>query len=233
MKYFLLLVICLPALSFPATSSAQRTDKQMSGCAWYYTKPPKAMKAFVSFFDTLRFAPGERIADIGAKGANIAGVLSMFYSHLDITMEDIDSTCLNDEQAAYVLRYYASINGNKEPEDIRLHVVIGNDTSTTLPGAAYQKVFFINTYHEVTKPKQMVDELYRILAPGGILYAQEKLTSKRHIKRKDCGHIMPLEEEFVKQFTDAGFQVLKVNVSETYRQGVVRVRSCWYQFRKA
>lgn len=232
MKYHLSVLILLSALSVPIASGAQRSDEQMSDCAWYYSKPKKAMKDFVRYFDTLHFAPGERIADIGAKGANLAGVLSMFYTDLDITLEDIDSSCLNNEQAAYVLRYYAGINDGKHPQGISVHVVIGNDSSTTLPDAAYQKVFFINTYHEVTKPKQMIADLHRILAPGGTLYAQEKLASTKQVKRKDCGHIMPLEKDFVKQFTDAGFQVLKVNVTESFMQKGDRIRSCWYQFRK-
>lgn len=221
------------ALLAPFALNAQRTDKQMANCAWYYTSREKAQKDYATYFDTLRFAPGEHIADIGAKGASLAGVLSMFYSDLNITLEDIDSSCLNDEQVAFVLRYHAKLNGGKQPQDIRTRVVIGNDSSTTLPDAAFQKVFFINTFHEVRKRKAMLADLHRILAPGGILYAQEKLAkSKAGIKRKDCGHIMPTEAEFVHAFEEAGFEVVKMNVSESFRRKGHKIRSCWYQFRK-
>ena len=162
----------------------------------------------------------------------MAGVLSMFYPNIDITLEDIDSSCLNDRQVAFVLDYYAGVNDGKKPEDIRCHVVIGNDTSTTLPDAAFQKVFFINTYHELTKPKQMLADLYRILAPGGVLYVQEKVTESKRLRRKDCGHLMPVEAALLKAFSDAGFKLLKANTTERHRMKGDRVRSRWYRFRK-
>jgi ubiquinone/menaquinone biosynthesis C-methylase UbiE len=190
------------------------------------------MEELVSSWDTLRFASGEHIADIGAKGANMAGVLSMFYQDLEITLEDIDSTCLNDAQVSYVLDYYMEINGNKEPVGFKYKVVIGKDTSTTLADAAFQKVFFINTYHEVTKPKQMLADLYRILASDGILYAQEKVTESKQVRRKDCGHFMPVESDLLKAFSDAGFRLIKSNVTDKYKRKGERVKSCWYQFRK-
>src|ERR1043165_4618978 len=95
-----LLTLFTVILLCPLITWAQRTDKQMSNCAWLYSKPDMAMRHLVERFDSLHFAPGEHIADIGAKGANMAGILSMFYKDLDITLEDIDSSCLNTEQAA-------------------------------------------------------------------------------------------------------------------------------------
>lgn len=191
------------------------------------------MKELVRSWDTLHFAPGEHIVDVGAKGANLAGVLSMFYDNLDITVEDIDSSCLNDKQVAFVLDYYASINEGRKPKGINCHVVIGTERSTTLPDAAFQKVFFINTYHEVTKPKEMLADLYRILRSGGTLYVQEKVTESKPLQRKDCGHIMPVEAEFLKAFSDAGFKLDKTKVTESFRRKGDRVKSSWYQFRKA
>lgn len=222
-------------LVFAATLSAanaRRSHNVMSECTFLYGSSGKAMKELIKAYDTLRFQRGEHIADVGAKGANLAGVLSMFYKDLDITLEDIDSSCLNDRQTAFVLDYYSGINGGRKPEGIRCHVVIGNDTSTTLPASSFQKVFFINTYHEVTKPKQMLADLHRILAPGGILYAQEKVSETVSIKRKDCGHMMPVEAAFLQAFREAGFELIKVNVTEKFRQKGQHIKSSWYQFRK-
>jgi ubiquinone/menaquinone biosynthesis C-methylase UbiE len=220
-------------LSLPRVAEAKRVHNKMSRCTFLYGSPERAMKELVASWDTLRFTPGEHIVDVGAKGANLAGVLSLFYDNVNITLEDIDSSCLNDDQVDFVLNYYTGINSGKEPVGIMYRVVIGNDTSTTLPDAAYQKVFFINTYHEVTKPKQMLADLHRILAPGGILYVQEKVTGFKPLRRKDCGHTMPVEGDFLKTFSDAGFKLDKVKVTESHRKQGDHVRSSWYQFRKA
>jgi hypothetical protein len=162
----------------------------------------------------------------------MAGVLSLFCDDLDITLEDIDSSCLNDKQVAFVLDYYAGINEGRKPSGISCHVVIGRETSTTLPDALFQKVFFINTFHEVTKPKEMLADLYRILAPGGTLYVQEKVTASKQVRRKDCGHLMPVETELLKAFSDAGFKLATVKVTESRRVKGDRMSSSWYQFRK-
>jgi SAM-dependent methyltransferase len=204
----------------------------MANCTFYHSKADMARKRLVQFFDTLRFAPGEHIAEVGAKGANLAGMFSLMYKDIDFTLEDIDSGCLNDQQVDFVLRHYSSINGGKHPEGIRCHVVIGNDSSTTLPTAAYQKVFFINTYHEVTKPKPMLADIYRILAPGGILYAQENVSLRKPVRRKDCGHMTPVESELLQAFQAAGFSLLKAKVSERHRRKGDKVQWTWYQFQK-
>src|ERR1043165_2470649 len=97
-------------LSLPCTGYAKRVHNKMSGCTFLYGSRDKALKELVRSWDTLHFAPGEHIADIGAKGANLGGVLSMFCSNVDITLEDIDSSCLNDRQVTFVLNYYNGLN---------------------------------------------------------------------------------------------------------------------------
>jgi ubiquinone/menaquinone biosynthesis C-methylase UbiE len=233
MKQLLLVPLFLSALLWPLKGNAQRTDKQMANCTFLYSKPEMVRAKLVAFFDTLHFTPGERIAEVGASGANLAGMFSIAYKDIDFTLEDIDSTCLNDQQTAFVLRYYAGINGGKQPEGIRCHVVIGNDSSTTLPDAAYQKVFFINTYHEVTKPRQMLADIHRILAPDGTLYMQEQVSDKMNMRRHDCGHLMPNEQQLLQAMTDAGFRLAKVNIMDRKWRITGHSKSCWYQFRKA
>lgn len=231
MKRLLLLTFLFGILS-AKTVTAQRTEKQMRNCAFLYSKPEMALKYFYAAFDTLQFAPGERIADIGAKGGNMAGILSLVYDNLDITLEDIDSSCLNRQQIAFVLQHYAAIRGQPVKPGIQTHLVIGSDSATTLPAAAFRKVFFMNTFHELTKPITMVAELYRITAPGGMLYVLETVSTSKRLKRKDCGHLMPLDREVIEAFDAAGFRLVKSNVTERFRRKGDEVMVKYYHFRK-
>ncbi len=231
-KYLQIILVSLTLL--PQQVSAQRSDKQMAACTFLYTKADMAREKLVAFFDTLHFAPGERIAEVGASGAGLAGMFSLMYKDIDFTLEDIDSGCLNDQQTAFMLRYYSGLNGGKQPEGITCHVVIGNDSTTTLATAVYQKVFFINTYHEVAKPRQMLEDIRRILAPGGVLYMQEEVTTNSPTLRKSgCNHLMPVESELLAAMQQAGFRMKKVNVVGSYWHLKGRSRSSWYQFVKA
>ena len=227
-----LLILAGIVLIAPAFAQSYDGDPWMTRCGFWERSRAKTRKYLRSGFDSLQFVPGERIADIGAKGATMAGMLSMFYDHIDLTLEDIDSSCLNDRQVAYSVEHYRKVNGGTTAANNSFHVVIGNETGTTLPDTAFRKVFFVNTYHEVTRQAEMLRDLYRILAPGGTLYAQERVTEHKAIRRKDCGHTMPIESELLAAFEAAGFRLLKTNITERYRQKGDRVKMAWYQFGK-
>ena len=222
------LVACMPY------SLAAKSKGGFSGCTFLYSTAEMAREKLVAFFDTLHFAPGEHIAEVGAGGANLPGMFSLMYGDFDFTLEDIDTICLKERQITRVLEYYSGLNAGRQPQGMSYHVVIGNDSSTTLPAAAYQKVFFINTYHELTKPRQMLADIRRILAPDGLLYMQEEVTTKCPTLRKSgCNHLMPVESELLQAMQDAGFRLKKVNVVGRYRHVKAGSRSSWYQFVKA
>ena len=219
-------------LGLSITADARGDRMRMINCTTVFRTPEQAMKYLVMDFDTLHFTPGERIADIGASGAHMPGWLSLFYKDLDITLEDLDSGCLNKQQINYVMQYYANINKGLQPENIRSHVVIGNDSSATLPDAAYQKVFLINTHHEITKPAPMAADLYRITAPGGSLYILETVSSTVAVRRRDCPHMVAIENDLLNLYNHAGFRLVKTNVTRNFKIRAVAVRICGYHFVK-
>ncbi len=205
---------------------------KMTGCTNLYRSVEDAQKELVAYFDTLHCAPGEHIADIGASGAHLPGWLSLFCRDVDITLEDIDTLCLRQRQVASVMNYYAGLSG-RQPEDITTHIVIGNDSSTTLPSTTFQKIFLINTYHEITKPAAMAAELARITAPGGTLYVMEVTSSTVSVRRKDCPHNVSVESELLARFTGAGFRHLKTRVASREKLRGVKVQVACYHFIRA
>lgn len=227
------MIVLLSGVVPQAFAQSYDGDPWMTRCGFWERSREKTWKFLYRGFDSLQFQPGERIADIGAKGATMAGMLSMFYDNLDITLEDIDSTCLNDRQVAYSVEHYRNVNGGTTAMNNAFHVVIGTESSTTLPDSAFKKVFFINTYHEVTQKPEMLRDLHRILAPDGVLYLEERVSTNKRLRHKDCRHEMIMESELLAALQAAGFRLVKTNVTEKYRQKGDRVKMAWYQLVKA
>ncbi len=227
----LLVLLCLTA--FPATAQHfGLTEDSVRPCGFRSPNIAAARWYLRTNFDTLRFQPGERIADVGTQSGNLAGLLALFYDDLDLTLEDIDSACLNPAQLRAVMRYYYRMRERPWPQRLRTHLVIGTETSTTLPDAAYGTVFFLNTFHEVAAKDAVLADLYRITAPGGTLYVSERVSTTKHLRRHDCGHGMPLERELLQAFSDAGFVLAGTRETDRYRQKRDWVRHCCYRFRK-
>jgi ubiquinone/menaquinone biosynthesis C-methylase UbiE len=225
-----LFLLLLAAGAAPAHS--QRSEKELRNCVFLYSKPALALRYLHAAFDSLHFTEGERIADIGSKGGNLAGILSLAYDRFSITLEDIDSSCHNRQQVEFVMQYYADLSGQPRKTGIQTQIVLGNDSTTTLPPASFSKVFFLNTFHELSRPRQMVAELYRITAPGGMLYVQETVSASKRLKRKDCGHVMPVDREVIEAFDAAGFRLVKTNVTERFRRKRDAIQVKYYHFRR-
>ena len=220
-------------LNDPALAQLSTYDKDSIRPCGFRSPSAAAARTFLTtYFDSLSFTPGERIADIGAQSGDLAGKLSLFYDDLDMTLEDIDSNCLNPAQLRANLKYYYNLRERESPKNFKTRIVIGTETSTLLPDAAFTKVFFLNTYHEVAQKEDILRELFRITAARGTLFVTERVSTTKRITRKDCGHGMPLERELLADFRKAGFKLDGTKVSERRRQQGDEVKRMTFRFRK-
>lgn len=232
MRLPLLYTFAICICSTPAVAQSSILEEPVRPCGFHSPTLAAARTYLATAFDTLTFLPGERIADIGAQSGNLAGVFSLFYDDVDMTLEDIDSTCLNAAQLRATMRYYYGLRTHEPPKNFRTHVVIGTETSTRLPDTVYSKVFFMNTFHEVAEKGPILAELHRITAPGGTLYVTERVSTTKHIKRKDCGHGTPIERELLADFGAAGFRLEGAKVTERRRQQGDWVKRMTFRFRR-
>jgi ubiquinone/menaquinone biosynthesis C-methylase UbiE len=88
----------------------------------------------------------------------------------------------------------------------------GDAAAIAVPDAAYDAVFDFGIIHHVHDWRRAVREVFRVLRPGGRLYAEEILVAfiRHPVWRRLCDH--PMEdrfdqEQFIAALSEAGFVV--------------------------
>lgn len=195
---FLFTVTSLPAFAGKKTAPV-----------FYLPDSAAVHRSFDKLFDTLTIRPHERIADVGAQGGNIIPYLNYKYDSLEVHLEDISAQWLKQARVDTVVAFYNRVLGHTSHNQYT--ITIGNDTATTLPAGYFNKVFFFNTYHECSRKADMVRELNRICAPGGMVILVETVGRHPGKTRKDCHHIMPTDAEIAQVFGANGFTLSGVH----------------------
>jgi len=211
---------------FAAVSTTAFAGHKKKGAVAFLPDSTAVQRSFSRMFDTLTIRPHERVADIGAQGGDIIPYLNYKYDSLEVHLEDISAQWLNQTRVDTVITYYNREFGRKTTNGYT--ITIGNDTSTILPAGYFDKIFFINTYHECTRKADMVQELNRICARGGMVIVVEIISDKPGRVRKDCHHIMPTDDGILQVFRANGFSINNVH----YRKEARHRKLATYRFVK-
>ena len=204
MNKLLLLIILL---TNAAASIAQKSSKPYS-CGFYDRDTAQLRKTFETNLKYWEVQKGETVASIGSGNGNLEVRCSIFIDSISWTLQEIDSSCLNKIEFDKVLNYYQTLSNKKAIGNFNL--VIGNETSTNLPTNFYDRVLLINVYHELTKQKEIIAEIYKILKSNGKLVIMERVANRKGKKRGDCPHIMTYEPDFLQLLREQKF-TLKSN----------------------
>jgi ubiquinone/menaquinone biosynthesis C-methylase UbiE len=93
-----------------------------------------------------------------------------------------------------------------------IETILGTVTDPRLPKGKLDFVYFINTYHHVEKPVELMKNIIPALKPGGLLviieHAPEKATSMGH-------HSTP-KETVLQQAKEAGFKMVRLETFLEY-----------------
>jgi SAM-dependent methyltransferase len=194
--FFLLVSIC---------TSAQ-TLNQPKKCGWFPKDPSGITKLYENSLQFIEVKHGERIASVGAQGGNVELALSVHVDSIEWTLEDIDSNCLNPGFFNYARAYYEQLI--QRPINSSFKLVLGTEDSTKLQRNYFDRVLLINTYHELTEKQKMLADIHSVLKANGRLVINDRIADKRGKKRHDCNHIMPVEEDLLKELSDSGFKLI-------------------------
>ncbi len=149
--------------------------------------------------------PGEKIASVGASNGAVEAQISVFIDSLDWTIQDIDTACLNRTEFKKVLDYHERLKG--QPLKASFELVLGEQCKTNLQSDYYDRILLCNVYHELSNPKCLVADIHTALKASGRLVVMELMATKIGQKKRDCGHRMLWEPDFVNDLNSLGFHL--------------------------
>ena len=203
MKY--LLITSIVWLLFTVHNFAQKPQRAFK-CG-YPTKDTSELKQFYkNNLSLIEVKNGERIASVGAMNGYQEVQIAIMKDGIDWTIQDIDTTCLNQVEFSKVFNYYEKMKGS--PIIGKFSLLLGDETKTNLLEDSYDRVLLINVYHELTDKSAILTDIHRALKKNGRLVIMEFVAKKKGQKRKDCKHIKPWEPDFLKELETLNFKFI-------------------------
>jgi hypothetical protein len=198
MKSLLLILLLIPF-----SGSAQKLTSREGYCGIYFKTMDDLYHQKKREIDFYQFRPGQKVASIGAQCGHWEAVYAATADNVDFYLEDIDTTYFNERQVGFAWHYYDSIRG--KPTSSRFILIVGNEKSTMLPAAAFDKILIINSFHEFTMKDEMLQDIKTKLKAGGILYIDEPVPKYSGELHGGCKKRMITAEEMSMLLEKNGF----------------------------
>ena len=182
---------------------AQKLATFKEHCGLYYKTMEDLLKQQekqLSFYD---FRKGQTVASIGAQCCHWEAAYAAATEDVHFYLEDIDSAYLNKRQADFAWNYYSTLR--KDPLT-PYTLVLGDEQQTKLPDNTFDKIIIINSFHEFTYVKKMLDDIRLKLKPDGVLYIDEALARHSGQLHGICKKRMYLDEELVALLKRNGYE---------------------------
>lgn len=196
-------MVTLPLAIILSQAMAQKPKPYR--CGWVDNDTAQLSKTYHTNLKYWGAQKGETIASVGAQNGSLEVRLALYRDSLTCTLQDIDSSCLNQQEFDKVLQYYQALANKKINSQFQL--VLGTPYQTNLPARKYHRILLINVYHELTQKRAILNQLHTALLPDAVLVIMERMGNKVGKKRKDCHHIMPYEPTFIAEFKQCQFEL--------------------------
>jgi SAM-dependent methyltransferase len=184
-----------PTNGYPLLSSKEEVQEHLKGRC----------------IDTIRFEPGETVADVGAGNGYIEAMLSIFHDSITFYIQDIDSTVCNQKAINEVITFYQNVKG--KPILNKFIPVTGSDNETNLPNDTFDKILMLWTYQYFKNPKAIMTDLRLKLKKDGLLYIiNPNLDYESSIKltSEHGWNASPLEKE-ISDILGCGFELIQIS----------------------
>ncbi len=188
-----LLLILLTAVYY--SSFAQKLVTFKEHCGVYYKSMDDLLKQKGTELAFYNFRPGQTVASIGAQCSHWEAAFAASSDSLQFYLEDIDSTYFNERQTNFAWNYYNTLRN--KPMSSSYKLILGDEKKTNLPDGVFDKILIINSFHEFTFQKEMLEDISRKLKPGGLLYIDEALARRSGELHGVCKQKIYLDEELI------------------------------------
>jgi len=183
----------------------QKPDKHLSFCGWKYTDTAVVRAQVGGKLGFFNISDNNTIVDIGAASGEFEGCLAVIggFKNVHFILVDIDSNCLNSTKMNNMITYYSQVKG--APLQQNFSLVQNTPDSLYLPNNQYNKVWMINTLHEIPDKQKMVKDIYNILQKGGEFVLIELVSRPKHTIHGGCHQPLLDEQEIKILFEQNGF----------------------------
>jgi len=189
--------------------------KMVNGYIGFYCRTPSVVtKLYADRIKFYELQKNETVVSIGADACNNEAVYGSATDSVHFILENITPVYLNQKQLGFSVSYYEKLLSKKNTSTYNIQ--IGNESSTLLPSSGADKVLIENSFHEFSEPQKMLQEVYRILKPGGNLYLCEALVTEKRSIHKGCGMPLYTKEKLIEVMEKEHFHL--VAISETQKE---------------
>ncbi len=199
----MLLFGALLCICFPLAAQRMKADEF---CGTRY-RDLQALKEQLKYqFEFLRLQDGDTVVDIGAASGWYEGAVwaGTDLKKLQVILVDIDSNCLNQQRVSNMLHHYADLKG--APYELDITMIRNTPDTLFLEPGKYSKVWLLNTLHEVPDQAKLLQQIYRVLSPGGELILLELVPTKPGKKHGGCNKPLRSPNQWVALFHQHGFR---------------------------
>jgi protein-L-isoaspartate O-methyltransferase len=161
--------------------------------------------------DTIKFKPGETVADVGAGNGYIEAMLSVFHDSLTFYIQDIDTVVCNKKAIDKVVSFYQGVNN--KPFTTRFITVQGEDNETNLPDNTFDKILMLWTYQYFKNPKAIMADLKLKLKNDGFMYIINPnidYESGKQLTSEHGWNASPVEKE-ISEILGCGFKLIQIS----------------------
>jgi protein-L-isoaspartate O-methyltransferase len=161
--------------------------------------------------DTIKFKPGETVADVGAGNGYIEAMLSIFHDSLTFYIQDIDTVVCNQKAIDTVVSYYQGVNA--KPFTNKFIFKNGTDNETNLPDDRFDKILMLWTYQYFKNPKAIITDLRLKLKNDGLMYIINPNIDYESAIKQTSEHgwnASPIEKE-ISDILGCGFELIQIS----------------------
>ncbi|WP_066172411.1 methyltransferase domain-containing protein [Bacillus marinisedimentorum] len=126
----------------------------------FFLNPPLAdiIEQWKAYFNLLDIAPGQSVLDIGCNTGDAEHLLLGVYPF-------VDKAVGLDNSEARIIR--ARQNWEDKGRNARIEFVVGDAMALPFPDNSFDRVICAEVLEWVAEPEKAIEEMYRVLKPGG------------------------------------------------------------------
>lgn len=214
--------LSISLILFLAISAMAQKEAKPYRCGWVTKDLNQLTENYEKFGKPIHVKSGEKVASVGCSNGYVEVQIAAFVDGVEWTLQDIDSACLNEWEK--VLHHHEKLKGNAISG--RFFSVLGTEKQTNLKRDYYDRVILLNVYHELTDKESILVDIKGAMKASAELVIMERMARKPNEVRKDCGHILPIESDLIKEMNRYGYSLVQTNMTNK------NSRLTFYTFKK-